>query len=340
MGTAPNGYQPPKTNWTASDPITTADLNRIEGNILAVEEGSRTVDQTQTPTGNTGTLRQLFDWLVNRIRAITGKTNWYENPDISLAALVKHKSRHAVGGADPLTPADIGAVPTSGNPTISGTLSVSGNAGVFNIVGTDHVYFRFFPRGTGSGRKAYLGFPGPNSKTLTVAQEDAGNIDFRFPSGYDLVVNGTHRIRHEGNFNAFSFVSAYRNASLSISPSVWTKIVFNTEVVDYLGEFDTASGKFTAKKTGVYIVSFRVTFDNPPAGNQYQAAVYLNGSRAYIGNTGVTPGGFSVASTGCFLAPLSAGNTIEIYAFCGPNGPVGIKYGNLTETAVWVARIG
>jgi len=109
MGSAPNNYQNPKTDWAAGNIPTASDFNRIEGNIQAVEENARTIDPAQAPTSNTGSLRQLLDWLANRIRAITGKANWYDNPDITLATLAAHKSRHASGGPDALTPADIGA---------------------------------------------------------------------------------------------------------------------------------------------------------------------------------------------------------------------------------------
>src|SRR5690606_26850278 len=40
--------------------------------------------------GNTGSLRQLLDWFANRIRAITGATNWYDSPATTLAATKSH----------------------------------------------------------------------------------------------------------------------------------------------------------------------------------------------------------------------------------------------------------
>ncbi len=90
MSTAPNGYQTPKTNWAAGDIPTASDFNRSEGNINAIEVGSRTLDQAQNPSGNSGSLRQILDWLVNRIKAISGKTNWYDSPDITLAGAKSH----------------------------------------------------------------------------------------------------------------------------------------------------------------------------------------------------------------------------------------------------------
>lgn len=90
MSSAPSGYQAPKTNWKSADVPLPTDLNRIEGNIQAIESGSRTLDPSQVPSGNTGSLRQLLDWFANRIKAITGTTNWYDAPATTLAAAKSH----------------------------------------------------------------------------------------------------------------------------------------------------------------------------------------------------------------------------------------------------------
>jgi len=90
MGTAPNGYNTPKTNWTAGNVPTASDFNRIEMNIKAVEEGQRTIDPAQVPASNQGSLRQFLDWFANRIRAITGKANWYDAPSKTLEDLNTH----------------------------------------------------------------------------------------------------------------------------------------------------------------------------------------------------------------------------------------------------------
>lgn len=89
-GTAPQGWQNPKTSYSAEDVLTPEQFERIEGNAYATELGARTIDPSQAPTGNVGTLRQFLDWLANRIRAITGKTNWYDAPDTTLAAAKQH----------------------------------------------------------------------------------------------------------------------------------------------------------------------------------------------------------------------------------------------------------
>jgi len=94
-------WQTPKTNWKAADVVSPTDMNRIEGNIEAIETGARTVDPAQVPSGNTGTLRQFLNWLPNRIKAITGKTNWWDAPSTTLEGANSHinatSNVHGVG---------------------------------------------------------------------------------------------------------------------------------------------------------------------------------------------------------------------------------------------------
>lgn len=96
-GTAPTGFQTPKTDWTAANAPVSSDLNRIEGNAQATELGNRTIDPTVAPTGIIGTLRQLLDWFANRIMAITGLTSWYGAPAITLADAKTHVDATAAG---------------------------------------------------------------------------------------------------------------------------------------------------------------------------------------------------------------------------------------------------
>ena len=90
MSSTPSGWATPKKNWSSADIVSSTDLNRVEGNIDALDNGARTLDPAQAPTGNVGTLRQLLDWFANCIKAITGKTNWYDAPDTTLAAAKSH----------------------------------------------------------------------------------------------------------------------------------------------------------------------------------------------------------------------------------------------------------
>lgn len=117
MGTAPTGYNTPKTNWQAANVVTPTDMNRIESNIQAVEEGSRTIDPAQTPSSNVGSLRQLLDWFANRIKAITGKTNWYDTPSKTLEDLNAHINN--TNNPHNTTYSQVGAAPASHTHTPS-----------------------------------------------------------------------------------------------------------------------------------------------------------------------------------------------------------------------------
>lgn len=99
MSTEPEGWSSPKTNWAPNDNIGASDLNRWEGNPLAIETGERTLDPAQAPSSNKGSLRQILDWLANRIKAITGATNWYDAPATTLAAAKSHMDASLTSGS-------------------------------------------------------------------------------------------------------------------------------------------------------------------------------------------------------------------------------------------------
>jgi hypothetical protein len=65
-----------------------ADITVIDSTIEAIDNAlTPTADQTQVPTGQSGKLSQWVSWITNRIKAITGKSNWYDAPDITLTAI-------------------------------------------------------------------------------------------------------------------------------------------------------------------------------------------------------------------------------------------------------------
>jgi len=98
VSTAPTGWQAPKTNWAVPDAVSSGDLNRAEGNSNATETGNRTLDPTQAPASSTGTLRQIIDWFANRIKAITGTTNWWDAPATTLAQALPASQKGAANG--------------------------------------------------------------------------------------------------------------------------------------------------------------------------------------------------------------------------------------------------
>jgi hypothetical protein len=69
--------------------ITTVKL--ADASATDAKVGGRTADQSVAPTTtSTGTLTQLFSWVVNRIKAITGAVNWYDAPATTLKDTKAH----------------------------------------------------------------------------------------------------------------------------------------------------------------------------------------------------------------------------------------------------------
>lgn len=83
----PTGWQTPKTNWSYSDFLEPAALNRIEGNIEAIELGIRNVDQYKTLSSSNVSLSDFIDYTATLIRMITGEDIWIAPPRISLRRL-------------------------------------------------------------------------------------------------------------------------------------------------------------------------------------------------------------------------------------------------------------
>ena len=67
-----------------------------------------------------------------------------------------------------------------GTTTPTAKFHVSGNAGVVNWEGTDHIYQQFYPSGLSAGRFGYIGYPSSGSKQLSIVNEVVGgNLEFR-----------------------------------------------------------------------------------------------------------------------------------------------------------------
>lgn len=110
------------TTYTAGDGIDiTADVISIPDDGVTDDMiGERTVDQALATPGNTGTLTEIDSWQAGRLKAITGETNWYDAPDITLAATKTHVDA---------------AAPHSGHFDVDGSKALTGdmNAGGFPI---------------------------------------------------------------------------------------------------------------------------------------------------------------------------------------------------------------
>ncbi|BDX35468.1 distal tail fiber protein [Thermus phage MN1] len=67
--------------------ITSNSLRVKDGGISDTKLGNRTISDTTVPSSNTGPLTALLSGLANRIKAITGESDWKSNPATTLAEL-------------------------------------------------------------------------------------------------------------------------------------------------------------------------------------------------------------------------------------------------------------
>ncbi len=93
-----------------------------DGSITDAKLGNRTPDQAQAPSSpGSGMLTQILSWLANRIKAITGASNWWDTPATTLAAAKVHADA---------------AAPHSGHETPSGAQAkVDAHAGATSVHG-------------------------------------------------------------------------------------------------------------------------------------------------------------------------------------------------------------
>src|SRR5690606_6435172 len=63
-------------DWKNTPPTTLAGVHNQVNNI--------TVDQSKRPESDTGNIQQLLSWIVNRLKAITGRDDWKDDPGVTL----------------------------------------------------------------------------------------------------------------------------------------------------------------------------------------------------------------------------------------------------------------
>lgn len=87
------------TNYNLKKPVSTENYNVDDqnGNMDLIDQAlTPTADPALVATGNgPGKLVQWLGWLTNRIKAITGKTNWWDAPATTLEAASTHAGTSA-----------------------------------------------------------------------------------------------------------------------------------------------------------------------------------------------------------------------------------------------------
>lgn len=120
----------------------------------------------------------------------------------------------------------------------------------------------------------------------------------------------------DNTVGSHSTASSYQSSGQSLSAGATTKLIFQTKNWDSLTEYDnTTNYRFTAKHSGVYLVSASMFLSNPSSNNPYSVAVYKNGGQYSIMDSGVSINGANRYASGSVQVQLNAGDYIEIYGY-------------------------
>lgn len=155
--------------------------DRLTINLSSVAEeriGTKTIDQTQNPSGNSGLISQLFSWLANRIKAITGKENWYDTPASTIEAL--HNEKVNKSGDTMNGPLGFGDTKTKIEKGSLNRLRITTDNGYLELGTGDTAYAHFLTEATNGYHF---------NKNLSVAGEIFAGADYN------------QKVWHAGNFN-------------------------------------------------------------------------------------------------------------------------------------------
>lgn len=122
-----------------------------------------------------------------------------------------------------------------------------------------------------------------------------------------------------------SKVEAKRTADQAIGTGAWTKVQFNVEVTDALGEFDPVTNyRFTATLAGRYLVTAAVVWAGNATG-QRAIMAYINGvsSFRFVGNPATSAADWVGLDYGQVF-DLAAGDYVELYAYQASGGNLNV----------------
>jgi len=131
-----------------------------------------------------------------------------------------------------------------------------------------------------------------------------------------------------------SGASGYLSGDQSITTTTYTKISFDTEFFDILGEFDTTANRFTATEAGLYSVSFNAKIDDLDAPQFMFNVIYVNGSRQY---SVVSESSRTAQQCDCSVSAtiqLAIGGYIEFYSWQNGGTQTILSGGNATYFSI------
>lgn len=108
---------------------------------------------------------------------------------------------------------------------------------------------------------------------------------------------------------------AYKSSAQVISAGTYTKVVYDTEVYDNSGNYDTSLSRFVVPESGIYSVTASLQWAGQIDGNRTIMKIYKNGNPINLLYDGSIGGAFGSASIGSAIMKLSQNDYIEIYAY-------------------------
>jgi len=166
---------------------------------------------------------------------------------------------------------------------------------------------------------------------------NVSSIYYAYSSAYIEAVESYVPVR-----NPVTYIRTARNTTQSIPDSTYTTMIFDTDIVDELGEYNSTTGQFTAKYDGVYtfnwsILSEVISWSN---GEFWESALNVNGSIKQYGFRNIISSTQNqrLSTIWSSTLKLSAGDTVNVDVWQNSGGSVG-TYGSIRDTFLNVARI-
>jgi len=159
---------------------------------------------------------------------------------------------------------------------------------------------------------------------------------------FSVTVNdgGTTRtaVQVHGDEGSVSFprqsrVHASLNGNFTVANNTVTTLIFGTETVDILGEFNPTTGIFTATKAGAYQVNVILNWLNVD-----NTKIYQIGINEQIWLLHTTPAAANWAQSMSHIVTLSAGGTIKVVAYQNSGGDEVIN-GAVTRSSLTIVKV-